>query len=159
MSTELVERGQVTDALVTFLAASTALSAKGVLVGDGVTPDAAGWPGGNSDVGSFVASVTVTTGEAQPMHRDTVAGRHASWILQYGLRSVGAARTQADNAADVARKAVLGFNGFALPIPWVVSSVLFSRLAPVNLAPGSDPPLWQLDDVVQVWVDRKRAVT
>lgn len=161
MSAELLARGVVTDALVELLQHDTDLGDLGFLVGDGVVPDAAGWPEGKTGVGEYVPSITVSTGEAAPRDRDPVSSRHSSWVARYGLSSLGAARTQADNVADHARAACLKLRGEVLPAGmdgghFKVTDVVFSRLAPLLPDKSTDPPTWGAADVVDLWLDRER---
>jgi hypothetical protein len=159
----LPERGRITDALVEHMKTAADLVTAGILVGDGVAPDEAGWPKGQANVDAFVASTTVETLQAVPNSKDTIHGRHSSWIANYGLRTWGGVRTQADNAADKARAAALGFRATTAldlqDMPWKITEVMFAQLAPVNPVKGTDPPLWEVIDIVQIWLERKRSAT
>lgn len=151
MSLQLIERGRVTDALVEGL--RTVLEPT-LLVGDGQVPNAAGWPGGQPGVGNFVASVTVRTMPGTPNFRDDLRSRHTSWSLGYSLRTIGGARQQADAMADLVRAAVVGL---AVSVPgWSLTGMLFQVLAPV-VAGSGDHPTYEVDDTVQVLMDRSRS--
>ncbi|MEO6203991.1 MAG: hypothetical protein ABIO67_01205 [Mycobacteriales bacterium] len=157
MSAVMFPRGVLTDAVLFQFNASDKLSDAGVLVGDGAVPEEAGWPGGQSNIGVFVASVTLDTLEASPRDRDSVRSRHSSWACNYGLKSQGASRTQCDGTADMARNVLRGQEGELFGPGWVITNVVFTRLGPVVVNRGSDPFIYEVSDVVSVWVDRERA--
>jgi hypothetical protein len=161
MSELLLPRGIITDALVALLEDSDLLSERSIKVGDGVPPDEAGWPSGKAGTGTFVASVTVSTGDATVRDRDPINSRHSSWVARYGLRTVGAARSQADNAADLVRQACSAFTGQTVAAVdqgvWKVNDAVFNRLAAVTVDKSTDPPTWVVEDVLDVWLDRSRS--
>lgn len=155
MANNLMDRGKLTDAFVAHMKATvpTAIA----LVGDGAEEPAAGWPGGNVNQGLYVASVVVSTGDATPFSRDGINSRHTSWQASYGLRSIGAARQQADAVADVARAAAIAFSASTADIGgFTIMDVVFTRLAPVTRNDSTDPPIWQLDDNLTIFVSRQR---
>lgn len=158
MTTTVPARGPLTDALFEHLDSDTTLSARGVLVGDGAVPTAAGWTDPQPGKGEFIASVTLTTLEASPLpHPETVRSRHTSWRCLYGMKAIGGARTQADHAADVARKAAVAFPRGEMDLdgPWEVTDVICTRLAPVVRVDPTDAPTFEVQDLIEVWITRK----
>lgn len=158
MSTSIPQRGRLTDALMEFLTTSTVLADAGILVGDQVAPDGAGYSkGAEPGSSSFISSVTLTTGIAIPGDApDTMRSSHTNWKMVYGLRSVGGSRTQADFTADKGREVVASFPIEALNLgdQWKVQRLLFTRFAPMREQRTTDVPTFILDDQIEVWATR-----
>lgn len=156
MSNAVPERGLLTDALVTYLLEHADVLAQGLVVGDGDPPASAGWPGGQAQVAGFTPSVTVRTGPAQPLHRETTASRHASWRCRYSLRTIGAVRKQADDGADEVRAAMVDFRPEPLA-GWKVQDVVYESLGGVDKKGSGDSATFEVDDTVDVWLVRSRS--
>lgn len=158
MSHLVPERGRITDALIAYLRGHAAIGEFGLLIGDGDPPDEAGWPAGTPQEGAFVASSTVRTAPAVPLHREGVRSRHSSWRCRYGLRTIGGVRAQADAAADVVRLAVAAYRDLAIETPsgnWDVQDAVFEQLGGVDPQGTQDQTrTWQVDDVVDLWIVR-----
>lgn len=153
---DLPERGRLTDQLLAYLRGHQALLDWGMVVGDGDPPKEAGWSGGQPGVGQFVASATVRTAQAVPLHRETVRSRHSSWRCRYGVRSVGALRSHADHAADLTRAALSDFRDLPMqgPAGWRIQDAVYESLGGVEKRGAGDNATWDVDDVVDLWVVR-----
>lgn len=160
MTNAVPERGRLTDLLVAYLRTHPDLTAFPLVIGDADPPAEAGWPGGQAQVGDFVASTTVRTLPATPLHREPVASRHSSWRCRYGLRTIGAVRHQADAGADVVRASMVALagQGFA-EFDWGIQDVVYESLGPVEKRGSGDAATWDVDDVVELWIARRRATT
>lgn len=157
MSHDVPERGRLTDALVAYLREHPQLEAFGLLVGDGDVPPEAGWPTGQGQVGTFVASTTVRTQPAVPLHRETVRARHTSWRCRYGIKTIGGARAQADAGADVVRQALVRFKDVRIEMAngdYGVQDAVFESLGPVGKAGVGDTATWEVEDVIDLWLVR-----
>lgn len=149
-------RGVLTDALLDHL--HDALT-PGVLVGDGEAPTGGGWTTGEPGDGTFTPYTVLSTGRAAPIsgQPDTLASAHSSWACAYGLRSVGGIRGQGDYTADLVRAAAVTFTGLlTLGDRWKVEAVRFTELGAMRPNRAVDPPMWEVDDVVQIWIGRQR---
>lgn len=159
MSVAVPERGVLTDAFIAFL--TEALAPK-ILVGDGEAPPEGGWTGTGQPGApgqTFKSYVTISTGEAVPLDRDSIRSAHSSWNCLYVVRSVGADRTQSDWTADKMRQACLGIESTSLamgPEEWILTAVRFTRLGPVTPFRQTNPPTWQTSDTVQLHINRSR---
>jgi len=153
---DVPQRGRLTDQLLAYLRADTSLSEWGMVIGDGDPPPEAGWSGHQPGVGDFVASATVRTAQAVPLHRETVRNRHSSWRCRYGIRSVGALRPHADHAADLTRAAVVEFRDLPMqgPAGWRIQDAVYESLGGVEKRGAGDNATFDVDDVVDIWVVR-----
>lgn len=153
---EVPERGQLTDQMLAYLSGHTGVTGFPLLVGDNDPPFEAGWTGAQPGVGDFTASVTVRTGNAVSLHRDTVRSRHSSWRCRYGIRTVGAVRSQADAAADVARAALVAFRDVAVagPSGWHLQDAVYESFGGVEKRGTGDNATFEVDDTIDLWVVR-----
>lgn len=155
MSITVPPRGSITDELLSYLRLLEGTNP--VVIGDGEVPAAGGWEG-QPQRSLFTASVVLRTGVAVPNHRETLKGWHSSWRMSYGLQSIGGLRAQCDDIADLIRNGVLNFALSTVgPLAaWKVSSVVFTQLGPVAKVGNDENATWELQDSVELWVDRER---
>lgn len=167
MSSDIVARGVITDALLDYMVAELAELALPILVGDGEKPtgtaDApviAGWVGGVPGQGEFNAFVTVATATATPVpgEKQRLSGQHGSWSLGYVFKHYGGSRTQTDWCADKIRNVVVGFDTRDLPedFGWSVESVIYPSLGPAQRNDQITPPEWSLQDAAGIQITRDR---
>lgn len=158
MSSDIFERGRLTDAVVGYLRQHADVVGFPLLVGDGEVPAEAGWVGRQPGVGDFRPSTTVRTGLARPLHRETLNARHTSWRCAYSIRTIGGARSQADAGADVVRQVMSRFKQVTLTAngPWVVQDAVYEQLGALERRGSLDQATWEVDDVVDLWVVKGR---
>lgn len=159
--TERPQRGRLTDYLVRLLEAAAGDSGGKYLAGDGKIPDAAGWPEGSVGRGVYVASAVLHTGPATARNEE-LRSNTTGWRMIYRLVSTGAVRNQADDVADLVRPVFDQIAGQVLDIGgngWKVTRVHIPQLAPVGIQKGSDPPIFEVDDTVEIWLDYQRTAT
>lgn len=159
MSRDVPERGRLTDDLITYLAGNAAITAQSLLIGDADVPSGGGWPGGQRTQAAFVATTTVRTGTAVPLHRETVRARHTFWRCRYELTTVGGVRSQADAGADVVRHVMISYQdrvitGSVTSRDWNVTDVVYESLGAVTKRGSDDSATWQVVDTVDIWLVR-----
>lgn len=155
MSKDIFARGVLTDDLLDYLEQTFAAAEFTLLVGDHLAPEEGGWSGGQPGTGEFVPYLVLTTGPATRNAKDPIGRDNSSWSAAYTLRAVGATRTQADWAADMARSAVVGY---AKRKPeglggWKVQLTLYSVLGDIQRNNSVDPPYYELTDTVALWLE------
>jgi len=149
-------RGPLTDALLAHLQGSLADVLE---VGDGIAPPGAGWPQ-QPQTGDYTPYCVLGTEDAVLRQSPPdLAQAMGSWACGYRLTHYGAARSQADDNADMARQATLDFAGGTITLgehSWALTAVRYSRLGGFAPVENEDPPVWSGRDVFAVWIDYTR---
>lgn len=155
MTTFDFNRGVLTDWLLEMLENNLEPE---ILVGDGQAPLAGGWTGGEPGDGDFVSYVTLSTGPArkQQASRPAIGRENVSWVCSYTLSHTGALRQQVDWTADKVRPAMSAARGLGPMENWTITLVDYTVLGPVTRNSSIDPPVWELSDSVDLWLERAR---
>lgn len=154
--TTIFSRGVLTDFLLDKLA--TELTAPGILVGDGIAPEAGGWTGGQPGEGNFAPYVVLNTGPASKQGtRETLGNESTSWAATYTTRHVGALRQQADWAADKVRRVLNDFRLKAIDLDgdWRIMRTEYQQLGAVIRNDSTDPAYWEITDSLTLWLEAR----
>lgn len=158
----LFDRGRVTDWLLDML---TTELGDPLLAGDGMAPEAGGWPLGDPGNGDFVPYLTLATGKGVPVSADPLAAAEGEdWQLAYTISYFGGTRSQTDWAADLGRAAWnsrrdarIECGSATAPNPWKAYRFAVAEMGALTRNDQVQPPYWQLVDQATLRLTRCRA--
>jgi hypothetical protein len=154
-----IVRSELTGAVVAHLIDKLVMYVPGILVGRGTAPPAGGWSQGQPGIGTFVPYVTVKTGTAvSPVDPQPLSRNRTSWEVSYSLTSTGMMESHCDGVADQVRAAIVALpQAFTLGgVGWILQQVKTPRLGPTNRNDSTDPPFWEVTDVVSLHLSQER---
>lgn len=135
----MINTGLLTDTVI------DTMSAKGVLTGDGVAPQAGGWMSGSPNVDSFSSYSVVSYESANPAMEGL--NLYPEWLVTYALRHYGGSRLQVDWQSNLARVSFMDVNQLEFD-DYKVIGIQWRNLGAVSRIDQTDPSMWQSFDSV-----------
>lgn len=146
-------RGALTDYLI------TQLGTAGLLIGDGMAPDAGGWDDDPNVPSSTYVPYLVINPMAVAEPTGPVADTSADFRVPYSLMSSGISRKQVEVYADKGRKILTDMARVRVTLgtggDWKIQQVRANSIGGMVRTDNTEPPEFSQTDVVTVYLSKE----